>query len=74
MCHVTKYLNIIGPHCTVWWDMACTHRPFPFYAEVGLACKTRGGRKRIEGKSSIYCRPWLTCGSVWEQHTVFIEL
>ena len=34
MCHVTKYCNVIGPHCTVWQDMARIHaqfiRPFPF--------------------------------------------
>ena len=25
MCHVTKYCNTIGPHCTVWRDKACIH-------------------------------------------------
>ena len=40
MRHVTKYCNVIGPHCTVQWDTAFIHSspdPFLFYAEVGLA-------------------------------------
>ena len=42
--HVTKYCNVIGPHCTVWQDMACIRSsPDPFLlflAEVGLAHET----------------------------------
>ena len=36
---VTRYCNVIGPHCMVWWDMATIHCP-PFFAEVDLACET----------------------------------
>ena len=42
--HVTKYCNVIGPHCTVWQDMACIRSsPDPFLlflAKVGLAHET----------------------------------
>ena len=44
MCHVEKYCNMIGSHCTVWWDTACmyvVHQTLPFFVEGGLACKTR---------------------------------
>ena len=33
MCHVTRYCNVIGQHCTVWRDMACIRSspvPLPF--------------------------------------------
>ena len=42
MCHMTKYCNVIGLHCTVRQDMACIHSsPDPsLLAEVGLACET----------------------------------
>ena len=43
MHHVTKYCNMIGPHCTVWQDMACIHSspdPSHLFVEVGLACET----------------------------------
>ena len=25
MCHVTKYCNVIGPHCTMWRDTVSVH-------------------------------------------------
>ena len=42
MCHVTRYCNLIGPHCTVRRDTACiaVHQTLPSLVEVGLACKT----------------------------------
>ena len=37
-CHVTKYCNVVGPYCTVQWNMACIRSsPNLFTAEVGLA-------------------------------------
>ena len=45
MCHVTRYCNMIGPHCTVQWYTACIHSSpdpsFFVFAEVGLVCETR---------------------------------
>ena len=43
MHHVTKSdCNMIGPHCTVWRNVACIRSsldPF-FFVEVGLACES----------------------------------
>ena len=43
MHHVTKYCNVIVPHCTVRRDIACIRiSPDPsLFAEVGLACETK---------------------------------
>ena len=40
--HVTEYCNVIGLHCTVWWDTACTKCPTPpfLFGRVGLVCVT----------------------------------
>ena len=41
--HVTKYCNLIVPHCTVRRDTACIRcspDPLPSLAEVGRACET----------------------------------
>ena len=27
MCHVTKYCNVIGPHCTLRQNTTCIHSP-----------------------------------------------
>ena len=49
MRHVTKYCNVIVPHCTVWQDTACIRSspdPLPSLAEVGRACETRSGHAK----------------------------
>ena len=58
-CNVTRYCNMIGPHCIVWWDMACLcGLPDPF-AEVGLACRTRSIQWLICSKEGV--APVLIC-------------
>ena len=37
MWHVTKYCNVVIPHCTVQWNTTCI-QTLPFL-EVGQACE-----------------------------------
>ena len=42
MCHVTKYCNVIGLHCTVQWDTAYIHTlPVHFLVEMSLVVETK---------------------------------
>ena len=55
MCHVTKCCSVIGPRCTVQYNMARIHSlPDPFVQEVGLARETRPSHMGKEESSLVY--------------------